>query len=389
MTMPFRLAVAAVIGVLVIGGAFLPDQTAQPSVGPPGPTPSASPAAAASPTGASRWLVTGAPSEDRGNDMTKTDLLDGRVLVAAGESASGSASGTAELYDPATESWTATGSLGLARPIRRPRGSPTGRCLIAGGANAGVRRASAELYDPASGTWTPTGDMTEPRCAGTSRPAARWAGAVGGGNEDDIHGTAELYDPSHRYVGGDRPMTAWRAGPSSAVVLTDGRVLVSGGFVPSWTSSRRSSTIRRRGTLKATGPMTATASDDQIGGRCCAMARCWSPAGPPTSADCTTRRPERGLQRARWSRRYADLIVLITMPDGTVLSVAGGGSRGGDRATLEQLRPGDRVWTDLGPLAARRSSSVRRRCCRMGGCSSSSSTTTAPGGHSGAEIYQP
>ena len=49
MTMPIRLATAAVIGVLVLGGAYYLSQPAQPAVGPPAPTSSASPSPAPTP----------------------------------------------------------------------------------------------------------------------------------------------------------------------------------------------------------------------------------------------------------------------------------------------------------------------------------------------------
>ena len=49
MTMPIRLATAAVVGVLAVGGAYYLSQPAQPAVGPPAPTSSASPSPAPTP----------------------------------------------------------------------------------------------------------------------------------------------------------------------------------------------------------------------------------------------------------------------------------------------------------------------------------------------------
>src|SRR5947207_3153157 len=45
---------------------------------------------------------------------TATPLLDGRVLLAGGE-VQGSATDSCEVYDPAINTWTATGSLNQAR----------------------------------------------------------------------------------------------------------------------------------------------------------------------------------------------------------------------------------------------------------------------------------
>ena len=45
---------------------------------------------------------------------------------------------------------------------------PNGKVLVAGGYNNGTFLASAELYDPASGTWTATGSLVTARYAGTA-----------------------------------------------------------------------------------------------------------------------------------------------------------------------------------------------------------------------------
>jgi hypothetical protein len=74
---------------------------------------------------------------------TATLLSDGRVLVAGGGDA------TAELYDPATATFSSTGSMAVARSSHTATLLSDGRVLVAGGAdnNAGAL-ASAELYQP-------------------------------------------------------------------------------------------------------------------------------------------------------------------------------------------------------------------------------------------------
>src|SRR4029077_520831 len=69
-------------------------------------------------------------------------------------------SATAELYDPASGTWTATESLNTGRYGHTATLLQNGFVLVAGGvdSNGGVS-ASAELYDPASGTWTATGNL--------------------------------------------------------------------------------------------------------------------------------------------------------------------------------------------------------------------------------------
>ena len=145
------------------GAAIVPPpwsaSTATP-VGPPPPTPAATPTPELSPgfawTGSMDTTVDGPLRE------TATLLTDGRVLVTAG------CSTEAELYDPATGSFTPTGFLAEVRGGKTATLLADGRVLIAGGYNCASAGkdglwASAELYDPATGTFSPTGSMSVPR----------------------------------------------------------------------------------------------------------------------------------------------------------------------------------------------------------------------------------
>jgi hypothetical protein len=117
-------------------------------------------------------------------------LPNGKVLVAGGETSSYIPLASAELYDPATGNWTATGSLATARELHTATLLPSGKVLVAGGlGNSGVR-ASAELYDPAIGNWTNTGSMADSRWRYTATllPNGEVLVAAGEGLE-----SAELY----------------------------------------------------------------------------------------------------------------------------------------------------------------------------------------------------
>jgi WD40 repeat protein len=92
-------------------------------------------------------------------------LPDGRVLIAGGRivttsTASGNTKATnlAELYDPTTGTFQATGQLATARASAMPVLMPDGRVLLVGGYDGtGMANAidSAELYVPESGNFTP------------------------------------------------------------------------------------------------------------------------------------------------------------------------------------------------------------------------------------------
>ena len=78
---------------------------------------------------------------------TVTLLLNGKVLVAGGQNTSGYLS-SAELYDPATETWTATTNpMSTNRCIHTTTLLPNGKVLVTGGFN-GSYLSSAELYEP-------------------------------------------------------------------------------------------------------------------------------------------------------------------------------------------------------------------------------------------------
>ena len=104
-------------------------------------------------------------------------LVNGSVLAIGGGNGGNSAAfATCDLYDPTTNTWSATGSMATPRSSgHRAVRLPSGRVLVAGGATPNpsctrpvscstfVTTASAEIFDPSTGIWTPGPDMPVPR----------------------------------------------------------------------------------------------------------------------------------------------------------------------------------------------------------------------------------
>jgi hypothetical protein len=145
-------------------------------------------------------------------------LQNGQVLVAGGNNASGILA-SAELYNPSTGTWTATGSMITASSRFSLTLLPDGQVLAAQG-------TSAELYNPATGSWTATGSA--PNGVGGPNAALLENGEVLAIGES-ISTASALYNSS---------TGTWSATGSTGTTiinpitprLLNGEVFVTGGF---------------------------------------------------------------------------------------------------------------------------------------------------------------
>nr|WP_240672382.1 kelch repeat-containing protein [Corallococcus coralloides] len=165
----------------------------------------------------------GPPMNEHRLFHSATLLQNGKVLVAGGEGFEGveGYSAGAELFDPATNTWTRTGSMAQGRALHLATLLADGKVLVAGGEDINGYLTSAEVYDPNTGTWSPAGAMAEPHF---STAALLPTGKVLAPGVI----AAELYDPATR-TWSPAPAPLAPLGGQQPVVLLDGKVLVTAG----------------------------------------------------------------------------------------------------------------------------------------------------------------
>ncbi len=161
------------------------------------------------------------------------DLLpNGKVLISGGLDGNNNALASAEIYDPVAGTFTPTGNMTTARGNHSSALLYTGQVLVAGGLTGPgsglVLTPTAELYNPATGTFTPTVNMSVAR--------GHYAGILLGDGTDFISGgatlpagiNADIYNPATQTFSVSGNFTAVQAGMREAVA-PDGTVLLASG----------------------------------------------------------------------------------------------------------------------------------------------------------------
>jgi len=264
------------------------------------------------------WMLTGVLLSGR-TLHTLTLLANGSVLMVGGQTpgAPFRTLATCELYDPATGTWSSTGSLAAGRENHVAVLLADGRVLIAGGLSIdpSARLSSAELYDPATGTWSATGNMAVARhlAAAVRLTDGRVLVAGGSGTGTDLNAVAstEVYSPATGQWTSASPMSVARSAHSAAL-LSDGTVLVSGGA---------------DGTFRA--PILFPGSE-----RFNPITGAWTATGAVTTA--------RGFHRT------------LTLADGRVLMIGGSDFVTTVFSASDLFNPATGIWTPTGALSAAR-----------------------------------
>ncbi len=264
------------------------------------------------------WAPTGALIAGR-TLATLTLLANGKALLVGGQTVGApfQTLATCELYDPATGTWSNTGSLTTGRENHVAMLLADGKVLVAGGlsTNPLVRLGSAEIYDPATGTWSAAGNMAVARQLAAAVRLADGrvvvAGGSGVGSDLNAIATTEIYSPTTGRWTTANPLTAARSAHTAAL-LTDGSVLVSGGG---------------GGTFAAPTLLSSAERFDPITGA-------WTATGGVTIA--------RGFHRT------------LTLANGRVLMIGGSNFVSTVFGTSDLFNPATGTWTPTGSLSTAR-----------------------------------
>jgi hypothetical protein len=158
-------------------------------------------------------------------------LPDGRVLIAGGFSGSSYLS-SAQIFDPATQTFQATGSMTGPRAFAAAAPLPDGRVLVAGGQSGTGVLSSAEVYDPATDQFTAIpATLNTPRQGAFAVALPSGKVVIGGGDSGGFNNldTAETFDPS---TSNFTPLASTLGGGrayAGASLLQDGRAIAFGG----------------------------------------------------------------------------------------------------------------------------------------------------------------
>jgi Galactose oxidase, central domain/Kelch motif len=185
-----------------------------------------------------KWTLTGSVTAGR-TSLTATLLQNGQVLVAGGSDYQIRCYATAELYNPSTGTWTLTGSMSQPRCLHSATLLPDGNVLVSGGVNSiydtdTTTVSGSEIYNPATGTWTATGSLNVSRAEAATLLLDNGEVLSAGGYNNTGNSapntyltSAELYNPSTQVWATTASMAVGAGLPSPPALLTNGDALIA------------------------------------------------------------------------------------------------------------------------------------------------------------------
>jgi N-acetylneuraminic acid mutarotase len=176
-----------------------------------------------------RWSMT-APTDQHRLGHTATRLPDGRVIVAGGQSDSGTFLKSTEIYDPAQDRWISAAPMAASRFGHVATLTADGDVLVAGGLGVepnalNVALTSAELYNPGTNLWVTVAKMAEFHSEDTATLLRNGNVLVVGAPGQS---RAEVYDQAQNdWIQTGPLMDRYQ---HTATRLPSGRVLIVGGY---------------------------------------------------------------------------------------------------------------------------------------------------------------
>ena len=186
-----------------------------------------------------RWTAAPQMPTERVAGHTATLLANGRLLVAGGVKSAGVGTAAADLFDPASATWTPAAPMNVVRSSHAATLLADGRVLVTGGSTVSsaasqgyVNNASAEIYDPVANTWTATPPMSVARSHHTATLLPDGKVLVVGGENLQylVEASAEIYDPATDTWSAPRAQPVAPRSQHTATLLPSGLVLIAGGF---------------------------------------------------------------------------------------------------------------------------------------------------------------
>ncbi|NNC17309.1 kelch-like protein [Corallococcus exiguus] len=317
------------------------------------------------------WSTTGDMRDGRSNHSL-TLLKNGKILAVGGMGFSTvwptlRSLSTAELYDPATGTWTLTGLMAsdpiFLTPGRTEHSAtllPSGKVLVAGGYSASgfidvsPPTVTAELYDPSTGTWSNTGSMAEGHSGNVMDALPSGKVVIAGKTWAANAGTVELYDPTTGAWSTVGTLANLRYG-STTTTLASGRVLIAGGqrydsatsktvyiaqaervVLPYWKPAGNMATARfgLTGTLLGNGKVLTTGGFN----------------GTTEVASADLRDPTTGAWSATGAMAMSRQFHAATLLSSGKVLVTGGYGNDAYRSSSELFNPTTATWTSTGGM---------------------------------------